>query len=87
MTPIHERGCPINTDKLEENEMKTLNLTVDGMMCGGCSARLQRVLEALPQVESCKADYVTKAVQLVLKEDLPLDAIRKAIEAAGFKLI
>ncbi len=67
--------------------MKTLNLIVDGMRCGGCSARLQRVLEALPQVESCKADHVTRAVELVLKEDLPLEAIRKAIETAGFKLI
>ena len=67
--------------------MKTLNLTVDGMMCGGCSARLQRVLEALPQVASCKADYVTKAVELVLREDLPLDAIRKAVETVGFKVI
>ena len=74
-------------NETEDISMKTLALKVDGMMCGGCSARLQRVLEALPQVESCKADYVTKAVQLVLKEDLPLDAIRKAIEAAGFKLI
>ena len=44
--------------------MKTLNLKVDGMRCGGCSARLQRVLEALPQVESCKADHVTKEVTL-----------------------
>ena len=67
--------------------MKTLHLTVDGMMCGGCSARLQRVLEALPQVASCKADYVTKAVELVLKEDLPLEAIVKAVEAAGFKVV
>ena len=67
--------------------MKTLNLKVDGMRCGGCSARLQRVLEALPQVASCKADYVTKAVELVLKEDLPLDAIAKAVEAAGFKVV
>ena len=67
--------------------MKTLNLTVDGMMCGGCSARLQRVLEALPQVESCKADHVTRAVELVLKEDLSMDAIAKAVEAAGFKVV
>ena len=67
--------------------MKTLNLTVDGMMCGGCSARLTRVPEALPQVESCKADHVTKAVELVLKEDLSLDAITKAVEAAGFKVV
>ena len=67
--------------------MKTLNLTVDGMRCGGCSARLQRVLEALPQVESCKADHVTKDVAVVLKEDLPLDAIAKAVETAGFKVM
>ena len=67
--------------------MKMLDLTVDGMMCGGCSARLTRVLEALPQVESCQADHVTKKVKLVLKEDLSLDAIRKAVEAAGFKVV
>ena len=67
--------------------MKTLHLTVDGMMCGGCSARLTRVLQALPQVESCQADHETKAVDLVLKEDLPLDAIQKAVEGAGFKVI
>ena len=67
--------------------MKTLNLTVDGMKCGGCSARLQRALEALPQVESCKADHVTKAVELVLREDLPLDAVVKAVEGVGFKVV
>lgn len=67
--------------------MKTLNLIVDGMKCGGCSARLQRVLEALPQVESCKADHVTRAVELVLKEDLSLDTIQKAVESIGFKVI
>ena len=67
--------------------MKTLNLKVDGMKCGGCSARLTRVQEALPQVESCKADHVTKDVVLVLKEDLPLDAIVKAVEGAGFKVL
>lgn len=67
--------------------MKELNLKVDGMKCGGCSARLQRVLEAIPQVMSCKADHVTKAVELVLKEDLPMDVITKAVETAGFKVI
>ena len=67
--------------------MKTLNLTVEGMRCGGCSARLQRALEALPQVESCQADHMTRAVTLVLKEDLPLDAVARAVEAAGFKVV
>ena len=30
---------------------------------------------------------LTKAVELVLKEDLPLEAIAKAVEAAGFKVV
>ena len=76
-----------NTKQMEEKNMKTLNLKVNGMMCGGCSARLTRVLEALPQVESCKADHVTKEVTLVLKEDLPLEAIAKVVEGAGFKVM
>ena len=67
--------------------MKTLNLTVDGMKCGGCSARLQRVLEAIPQVLSCKADHTTKEVVLSLKDALPIELIQKAIEGAGFKVI
>ena len=67
--------------------MKTLKMKVDGMHCGGCSGRLKRTLEALPQVESCKADHVTKAVELVLNADLPLEAIVKAVEGAGFKVV
>ena len=67
--------------------MKELNLKVDGMRCGGCSARLQRVLEALPQVESCKADHTTKEVVLSLKDALPMERIQKAIEGAGLKVI
>ena len=67
--------------------MKELNLKVDGMKCGGCSARLQRVLEAIPQVLSCKADHTTKEVVLSLKDALPMDLIKKAIEAAGFKVM
>ena len=67
--------------------MKELNLKEDGMKCGGCSARLQRVLEAIPQVLSCKADHTTKEVVLSLKDALPMDLIKKAIEAAGFKVM
>ena len=67
--------------------MKELNLKVDGMKCGGCAARLQRALEALPQVAGCQADHVTKTVSLALKEDLPLDVVVKAVEGAGFRVI
>lgn len=65
--------------------MRQLHLTVQGMTCGGCSARLQRVLQASAGVA---------AVQVVLDggrvdveyDDTRIDAaaIERAIVEAGF---
>ncbi len=67
--------------------MKTLNMTVDGMMCSGCSARLQRAMEALPQVESCRANHEDKSVVLELKEEMSNEAVSQALDEAGFTVI
>ena len=67
--------------------MKTINMKVDGMHCGGCSGRLQRTMEALPQVESCKANHEDKSVVLTLKEDMSNEEIIKALEPGGFTVL
>ena len=67
--------------------MKTIHMKVDGMFCGGCSARLQRMMEALPQVESCKANHEDKSVVLNLKEDLSEEEISKALAVGDFTVL
>ncbi|MBR4208753.1 MAG: heavy-metal-associated domain-containing protein [Verrucomicrobia bacterium] len=67
--------------------MKTINMKVDGMFCGGCSGRLQRLMEALPQVESCKANHEDKSVVLTLKEDLSREEIEKTLAKGDFTVL
>ena len=67
--------------------MKTLNMKVEGMHCGGCSGRLKRSMEALPQVESCEANHEDKSVVLTLKEDLPMEEIAKVLDEGGFTIL
>lgn len=63
--------------------MKKL-MKVEGMHCGGCSARLKRMLEALPEVESAAADHEAGTAEAVLNAALPDDKIKAVIGNGGF---
>ncbi len=67
--------------------MKTINMKVEGMHCGGCAARLTRMMEALPEVESCKANHEDKSVVLTLKEDMDREAISAALAKGDFTVL
>ena len=59
----------------------------EGMHCGGCSGRLKRTLEALPEVESAEASHETGIVVVTLKAELSDDALRNAVEGAKFTVL
>ncbi len=61
---------------------KTMNVT--GMHCGGCSGRLQRTLEALPEVEKAEASHETGIVVVTLASELSDEALKSTVEGAGF---
>lgn len=63
--------------------MKKL-MKVEGMHCGGCSARLKRMLEALPEVESAAADHEAGTAEAVLNAALSDEKIKAVIGNGGF---
>lgn len=66
--------------------MKKL-MKVDGMHCGGCEARLKRILEALPEVEEASASHVEGSAVVTLKADVSNDTLKSAVEGAGFTVL
>ncbi len=68
----------------EKHAMKTLTITVEGMMCPHCEKHVSTALRALPGVEDCHADHASDSVQLTLSKDVPEESIRKAVEEAGY---
>lgn len=65
--------------------MDEITLSVTGMTCGGCVASVQRVLSALPGVESIEVRLDPGQARIVF-DPARTDraALEKAIVAAGF---
>ena len=65
--------------------MEHIELTVDGMTCDGCSARLKRVLEAADGVQAARVERPARrvAVDYDPARTGPA-ALREAVADAGF---
>ena len=72
--------------KCVADEKKKAVLTVEGMMCSHCQARVEKVLSEVPGVVSAAVDLEAKTATAVLSEDVAADVLRKAVEDAGYQV-
>lgn len=73
--------------KEKENQIMTKKMVIEGMMCGHCSARVKKVLEALPQVEEAVVSYEEGTAVVTLTEEVADDVLRKTVEDQDYKVI
>lgn len=70
-------------DSKDETMNKTFH--VEGMMCPHCEASVKKALEAVPGVDSVKADHKTNSVEVSFTENVPDETIRDAVVKAGYE--
>ena len=73
--------------KEKENKVMTKKMMIEGMMCGHCSARVKKVLEALPQVEEAVVSHEDGTAIVTLTEEVADDVLRKAVEDQDYKVL
>ncbi len=75
--------------KHKEKEIKSMTkkMVIEGMMCGHCSGRVKKVLEALPQVEEAVVSHEEGTAIVTLTEEVADDVLRKAVEDQDYKVI
>ena len=61
------------------------SLSISGMTCGGCSSRLQRVLESTPGVLKAKISHDSGAGLVTTGSEVSSDFLIKVINSAGFE--
>lgn len=59
-----------------------IELTVEKMKCGGCSANVERALKALDPAARVDVDLAQKLVRV--QSDLPASTLIKTISEAGY---
>ncbi|MDR3308236.1 MAG: cation transporter [Coriobacteriales bacterium] len=57
---------------------------VEGMSCGHCTAAVEGEIAKIPGVETVKADLAQGLATVKHDGSVALDAIREAVEEAGF---
>lgn len=71
----------------EHNTMeKTSVLTVEGMSCGHCSARVEKALNAIAGV-SAKVDLQAKTAAVTHPDTVSIDALKAAVTEAGYSVV
>lgn len=66
--------------------MKKLNIRVDGMTCEACSARIEKVLSKMDEVESVNVNSVTGLATVELNSEENINEIPQKIEKAGYEV-
>ena len=62
-------------------------LKIKGMMCPHCEMHVKKALEALPQVDEATPSHTEGVAVLRLNADVSDDALRQAVEDAGYTVI
>ena len=60
-------------------------LTVNGMMCEHCKARVEAALSGVAGVDKVKIDLKKKTATVKSKEDIPAETLIAAVKEAGFE--
>ncbi|HEU5129133.1 MAG TPA: heavy-metal-associated domain-containing protein [Glycomyces sp.] len=60
---------------------------VKGMTCGHCAGAVTREVSALPGVENVEVAVDTGRVTVVSTGELSADAVREAVDEAGYELV
>lgn len=67
----------------EPKEMKK-TMEITGMMCGHCSARVKKVLEALPQVEEAVVSHEEGTAVVTLNAEIADEELKNVVEAQDY---
>ena len=69
--------------------MSTIQFTVEGMSCGGCSSKVKNTLEAFDQISQVEVELATGEVKVHIEPDQNIDKeqIKAAIEDLGFDVV
>lgn len=65
---------------------QTTTYTVTGMTCSHCVASVTEEVQEIPGVEEVAVDLPTGSVTITSAEPLADDAVRAAVEEAGYKV-
>ncbi len=70
----------------KENYMKTITLSVKGMMCAHCENTVENSVKQIQGVVDANADHTKGQVTITVDRDVDIDSIKNAISTHGYEV-
>jgi copper-transporting P-type ATPase V len=67
-------------------DTRTLDLEVEGMTCGACAARVQRILGRQDGVDLAEVNFATGRAHVAVADEVTLAELQAAVEKIGYGL-
>ncbi|MBQ0040483.1 MAG: HAD-IC family P-type ATPase [Clostridiales bacterium] len=77
------REIDLSLIEVKENVM-TKTMTIEGMMCPHCEARVKKALEAIDGVENAVPSHVAGTAVVTLSKDVADETLKSAVEAQDY---
>ena len=65
----------------------TKTMKIEGMMCGHCEARVKKVLEAFPEVETAEVSHEAGTAVVTLNAEISDEVLKKTVEDQDYKVL
>lgn len=75
------------TKKKKEIENMEKTMKINGMMCGHCSGRVKKVLEALPEVDEAIVSHEEGTAVVKLNTAVADDVLKQTVEAQDYEVV
>ena len=62
-------------------------MTIEGMMCGHCTGRVQKTLEAIAEVDEAIVDFSAGTAVVKLNAEIANDVLKKAVEDQDYTVL
>ena len=73
--------------KAKETKPMEKTMKINGMMCGHCSGRVKKVLEALPEVDEAVVSHENGTAVLTLNAEISDEVLKKTVEDQGYEVV
>ncbi|WP_125140385.1 heavy metal translocating P-type ATPase [Clostridium transplantifaecale] len=73
--------------KRKEEKMMEKTMTIEGMMCGHCEARVKKCLEGLPEVTEAIVSHEAGTAVVTLSAPVGDDVLKKTVEDQDYKVV
>ncbi len=79
-----DENASVENNKDKERKEMTKTMTIEGMMCGHCEARVKKTLEALDGVASAEVSHEAGTAVVTLSEEVADEVLKEAVEAQDY---